>query len=430
MKKFYTLVIAALLVSICGTANAAQWEQIKSLEVPYCAFVTKSGNLLLADYQYDGSGGIYISEDKGETWTKTEAPDYCYEEFIQADDYIIALGMSARLARSNDEGRTWEILNYSSVVSEYLGEKEIAGTVCYAAGMHKGKLFVGDYSGGGIFYSEDYGETWNKTDIESLKYEIEDKSGKATETVENIYAFMSYKDELYVFAAFHIYKYDEANNSWITLLENTNFAVVTAFFQDQIAIGRSIMDENPENPFIMMFDGENWSELPHPAGLIDNNVRTMYAEDDNIYVGMQQTGFYYSTDKGQNWLSASEGLPGRNMGGRDYYHTLLSLTADEDYLYMVVYYFDETAGLYRLSKNDLLPTTSIESVSQEADNVYVDQNTLRAEGSDALYIYDLGGREVNVSVNGGSADISKFENGVYIYRAVFGGNSVVGKFVK
>lgn len=60
------------MVAVFGVTNAfAKWEKVYDLTATYACHVTKSGNILLSDYQYmDYSGGIYISEDQGASGLK------------------------------------------------------------------------------------------------------------------------------------------------------------------------------------------------------------------------------------------------------------------------------------------------------------------------------------------------------------------------
>ena len=66
-------------------------------------------------------------------------------------------------------------------------------TVCYAATYHNNKLYVADFCGGGIIYSEDFGKTWKNTDLSSLKYVAEEEDGSSVENTENVYQMVSYK---------------------------------------------------------------------------------------------------------------------------------------------------------------------------------------------------------------------------------------------
>ena len=87
--------------------------------------LSSEGNLLLADLTYDETSGIYLSTDGGENWTKTNAAGYSYNLFVENDEYIFAAGMGCKVARSDDGGKTWEVLSYARNVVDLIGEENI-----------------------------------------------------------------------------------------------------------------------------------------------------------------------------------------------------------------------------------------------------------------------------------------------------------------
>ena len=91
IKKYFFLLSTLLVLSFTQQANA-QWEQIYKLPATQCIFVAPNGNLIASDFQFDYSGGIYYSEDKGTTWNRADVEDFAYNTIIQAGEYIIASG--------------------------------------------------------------------------------------------------------------------------------------------------------------------------------------------------------------------------------------------------------------------------------------------------------------------------------------------------
>ena len=168
--------------------------------------------------------------------------------------------------------------------------------------------------------------------------------------------------------------------------------------------------------------------MKRPEGMLDNNVRTMTCDDNNLYVGLQQGGMYYTPDFGETWHFISEGLPYDANGT---YFTLLSLTETEEYLYVVVYDNAWTgsgvSGLYRMAKSDL-PISSVEELAVAKSNVYVEgDNLVVGNDYECVTISTMQGVTYQVKVVDGKADISALENGIYIYAL---GRNNVGKFVK
>ena len=115
------LSLAALAIAGVQTAQAA-WEQVWAHPTTQAHIITSKGTFLISDYDDNRKGGIFFSEDKGKTWKQTEVKDFNYHKFYEADGYVYALGTSARIARSSDDGRTWEILNYSKTLEGLNGE--------------------------------------------------------------------------------------------------------------------------------------------------------------------------------------------------------------------------------------------------------------------------------------------------------------------
>lgn len=443
MKKIYRTILKSALTAailVCVSANAsAKWEQVYELTSTYACHVSKSGNLIVSDYQYvDYSGGIYISEDNGETWTKTNAEDHCYSQFIEAGGYIFAGGEGCRVARSADEGKTWEVMNFSYVYADYLDEDALTYNPCYAMAYHKDKLYVGDFNGGGIAYSEDFGETWTLTDRESLMYDISGSEKapeigmqreKATTIVESFYSLESFNGSLYAFGVYFVFRLNEETGLWEVLRNDSNFMGTTMIFGDKLVCGRAVMNYTDQVPFLEWTeDGETWGAVKRPEGLLDNNVRAMACDDSNIFVGLQTGGMYYTPDFGESWGFISDGLPEDGRGG--YYH-LIMISVTEDYVYCVIYDTPwsgtSVSGLYRLAKSDI-PSTSVNTINSDEIEIFADSHNLNVE-ADCQYvdIYTIDGVVCRLEAHEGKADISMLDSGVYIY-ATNKGNK--GKFVK
>lgn len=436
-KNLYSKFIksAMLLVSfMLGTNISAQevaWEQIYKLPATNAFHISKNGNLILADFNWeDTNGGIYISENKGTTWKKTNAKDYNYNIFCENNEYIFAAGEEARIARSNDGGKTWETLSYKRAVLDVLGENADY-TVAYAITMHDGKLFLGDFSGGGIIYSEDNGETWHQTDIEALSYgEVDPKQGKRS--VECFYNLTSYNGNLYAFGVYHAFKYLPEENSWETIRTDNNFMGVVTLFQGKLYAGRSVMNFTTEVPFIETLDEESvWGEIPRPEGTNDNNIRAMHGDGNDLFVGMQQSGLYYTGDNGETWSTLNNGIPYSN----GYSFTPMFFRTDERYVYLAAYepHFSpySNSGLYRFPRAALPKTTGIKAANMNNNEPTFDGSTLTfSNQAQQITIYDLSGRPMPVLTSGNSVNLKNLTPGTYIYQAEVNGQTISGKISK
>lgn len=470
LNSFRAIAFAGLCLS--SLQVSAQWKLVKELEATYSTDVTPSGNLLLSDYRYDYDGGIYLSTDKGENWEKTNAEDYMYSKFIHFGDYIFASGGSTCIARSADNGKTWESLFYEDAVKDVLGD-QANQTVAYAMAVHNGKLFVGDFCQGGIVYSEDYGKTWKKTDINSLTYSFDDEdedyggkykamggcelktpklcSGafkgkdKEPETyVENIYQLVDYNGHLYAFGIYFVFMLDDETLSWIPVRADSNFMAVSTQYKNTLVLGRSVMNETFSVPFLLTLDenGE-WGEVDRPVGLIDNNVRSLASDDNNIYAGLQTRGLYFTPNFGDEWYNISDGLPYNQYSAESerVYLSPLTIVPADDCVYLAVYNYPGApsgSGLYKIDRKDLddiatgistpLPSSGNgQSLKLQFGNRQV--SFVAGDVPTTLTVWDASGRRVAQQAVRGTAQIRFSTSGVYTYHANYGGQMKTGKFL-
>ncbi len=429
------LLCATLVFMTCSLQANAAWEQIYKLNAPYCMHIAPNGDILVADYLFNEQGGIYYSEDGGTTWNKSDAPDYTYGKIIDAGEYLIATGKACRVARSNDNGRTWEVTNYIGAVSDIYNETSAQRTICYAAAMHNDRLYVGDFAGAGVLYTEDFGETWHRTHLESLQFAVEGRDGRVAMVTDNIYNLVSYKGELYAFGMSFVFKYDEANDIWITMRNDSNCLSQSTIYKDKLTCGRAIENESTDVPFILTFDGENWDEIARPAGFNDNNIRCMDADEKALYVGFQTSGFACTFDEGNSWIFATEGLPARAGGFADEYQCLVDLAGNDEYLYTVVYvdpFIDsDIDGVYRIAKSELEEKClSVSDIELAAANIHCDGTYLYVGECTSVLITDLSGRTVDAPVVNGKVEVKSLATGVYVYKVVNNNRVVSGKFIK
>ncbi len=423
-----------LIVALCmpTMVKAAAWEQIQSQAATQNVFVAPNGNLISSDFIFEYTGGIYYSQDNGATWTKADVEDHAYTCMIQAGDYIIASGEGCYMARSNDNGVTWEVLNYAYMFTDFIGEEGAIYDVAYAIAYFKDKIFVADYEGGGVIYSTDFGETWTLTDRESLKYDLGVSKSVAKgdgKALDSYYNLSVNNDELLLSGVYFVYRLNESDYTWELLRSDSNFLGVSATVGSKLIYGRAVMNYSDAVPFLEYTEdgGRTWGELPRPEGVIDNNVRAMYSDEKGLYVGLPETGMLYTPDLGQTWMDISEGLP----------HSVstppLMMASDDEYLYVALYDMpwseNKISGVYRYKKSEL-PVAAVNKTFNDEVKVYVSNNTLFATQAGNIAIYDIDGTLVLTADNCNTLDVAALNAGVYIYRVVVDGNQVTGKFVK
>lgn len=404
MKKFL-LLFALVLSSV--QAFAAEWEMLREQNAAYGFYITKEGIMLLSDYDdFTKSGGIFYSEDNGLSWEKSNAKDFYYSKFIEAGSYIFAVGYKCRVARSEDGGRTWDILNYSRACNGLPNATtdNLNSSAAYGIVYHNERLYVSDFSFG-VVASNDWGETWEKVDPESMMQDVDDGGKGGGKMIENLYMLSEYDGTLMAHGLYNVYKFNDVTQSWEYLTWSNCMAVYTVFNGKYFA-GRSMPNDDFNSPFLLCTsDLKNWTNIGHPTGVADCNIRALTSDNARIYAALQWGGVYMTSDEGQTWHEINKGLPhvleygtGKDTG---MLLSTLQVWAAKDYLYAVIYNepwneSQHTSGLYRIKMSDLevLDPTGVESVStsQPATTVY-DLLGRRASAADKG-VYICNGKKV------------------------------------
>lgn len=425
MKNFYIRTIAALSimasVALSPSEMKADWEIVQTLPSTYAHFITSEGVHLMSNYLSNRSGGIYYSEDNCQTWTKSEVRDYWYSNFYETDGYIFAIGACCRIGRSEDGGRTWDLLNYSNAIKDYVPEKALDGTVCYGITSLDGVLYIGDFSGGGVLRSVDYGETWEMTDRNSLYIYF---AGDSEPQMDSFYHLEAYNGMVYAFGLYSVHAYVPEENKWLTVPINSNCMGAVTVMDNKMYGGRAIMNFDMESDYIIQFDGTELGILPRPD-TDDNNIRFLAHDGSTLYSMHHGGKMYYTSDLGQNWCAAPDFKEGLYP---------LTLAFDSEYVYTGVYSpnpRDDGSGLWRIAKAEL-DLSGVKAIGAEKAFAPVyDGRTLHCPGTAAhLTLTLLDGKMVMSLDDVTDADLSHLEKGVYIYKVDYGTSSYSGKLLK
>lgn len=433
------LVMAIAALSTLTGASAA-WEQIHERPTTQAHFITSDGTFLLSDFLDNRTGGIFISTDRGMTWEQTAVRDYNYHTFYETDGYVFAIGYNARIARSADNGRTWEVLNYSKALEGVIEDKAIDSCVTYSMEKRGDRLYIGDFAGGGVLYSTDFGESWNLTDRESLMINIEGIGP----SMDSFYNLVDFAGSLYAFGALSVHRYDDTADKWEPVNINSNFMAVSTIVGNRLVCGRANPNFDSELEYLLWTeDGETWNRIEAPEAYteagISRNVRAIHSDDTYIYTtgpdgltpNPEPVGapyitcpdFFYTSDFGETWTRV-DGLPAR--------HYPLTIQTDADYVYVALYSPFEnvtTSGLWRLPKSEL-SSASVDSINGgDSAKVRISDNILTTDGAEALSItvYDTAGKKL-IQTSSGAADISSLGEGIYIYGITTPDGNISGKF--
>lgn len=397
MKK--TLLLLALFLASFATCSA-KWEMVYELNAAYGFFITKDGTMLISNYDsYFDDGGIFVSDDNGATWTKTNATDHYYNEYFEADGHVFAAGYGANIARSDDGGHTWKVINYGSALKglPHATSDNISGTACYGITSHDGRLYAADYMYG-VIASDDWGETWSPVDPDGLSYETEGKDGKGGKAIENLYKISEYNGTLLAHGLYKLYAFDDATGKWKALRNSNNMAVYTVF-NGELFTGCSMPNESMSTPFLYRTtDLRKWTNVGHPDGVLDTNVRALASDDCRIYAALQYGGVYMTSDCGKTWHFISDGLPRVynewEEKYEDYFISTLQVVPTKDYLYALMYnepwnVDQHSSGLYRISMDEL----------EEVDPTGIGA-ILATSAAPAPSLYSLDGRRAKAGQKG------------------------------
>ncbi len=409
-------------VALLSTQTAqADWEQVYSLPTTYAHFITSEGLHLMSDYRDNRDGGIYYSDDSGATWTKTAVRDYWFSNFYEADGYLFAIGAGCRIARSEDGGRTWDLLNYSKTVEEWIPKGATEESVCYGITVLDGVLYAADFSGGGIISSPDYGETWEMTDRESLYIYLQ---GDTQPYMDNFYHLEAYKGKVYAFGMYSIHSYSPDEKIWKVIPINSNFMGSVTIFNDKLICARAVANDDINADYMFCCDGETWSVLDRPDTK-DNNVRFLWSDDRYIYSMHHEGPMYYTDDMGATW-NVSSNFPGGLYP--------LTIATDNDYVYAGVYSpipSETQSGLWRMSKSELKSSGIDLTVAEGHTTPAITDDRLICGGQAlSVNVFSTDGQLIVSANNVAEIDLSELHKGIYIYNVNYSSHSISGKFVR
>ena len=419
MKKVFlkTFIFLSLASFLSPKSFAAEWEQIMTNPNTYAHFITSAGVQLVSDYSDYRDGGIFRSQDGGMIWEDCGVEDYWYSKFYETGEYVFAIGSSCRIARSNDKGITWEMLDYSEPLKSYYSPEMLEMTCCYAITELNGSLYIGDFISGIVLRSENYGDTWEETDRESLIINV-----NGEKILDPVYNLVGYDGKIYSFGLYSVHTLDPAEGVWHELPISSNCMAISVIMDDLLICGRSMPDESPSTSFLLYTDGTSWNTIDRPQ-TPDNNVRALHSDGNWLFAANSGGPVWYTDNFGDQWQLA-DGLPELLFP--------LTLSTDDKYLYTALYSplpDDLLSGVWRISKEDL-GIAGVELPAKENPRLSFTEDSLWSkEVLDEVTIYDLSGKTVGRYKNITSVSLSSFPKGEYIYVVKDGNKRFAGKFV-
>ena len=268
------------------------------------------------------SGGLYVSSDAGKTWKQAAAGAVL--DLMAVDAEVFALSAKG-LNVSRDGGKTWEPIN----VTMPGGQPGFS-----VSGASDGKemvLYVANKAG--IAQSKDGGKTWQVVDSKS-KCNVVQVPQKQTQVA---WAAQEAPGR-------DVYVTKDGGKTWTSCfrMDGQGANVERSWVQTQLKWGYNIsplgLGIDASNPQVAMIStqgdfyitrdgGTSWQQLMNkPIGKQGNDPGYRYQcnglevtscwqtlfdpnDDQKMYIAYTDIGFSRSVDRGQTWISATEGLP-------------------------------------------------------------------------------------------------------------------------
>jgi photosystem II stability/assembly factor-like uncharacterized protein len=264
---------------------------------------TENGSILLSTFD----GGIFISEDKGMTWTKCDLSDFSsasiMELYLASNGDIIACEMNGYVMKSKDNGKTW----YETTKLENNGIK---------ISEMNSKLYLATFSGE-IYTSTDFGENWSLlcdfehrlifdmvVDVNQTIYILTNQEGvlqssdngiswsainkglpvlygSTLQIIENTEIFIGLSNNK------GLYKYDSGSEKWVAIYQSNvlNHTVSSlAFFDESIFAGT-------ENG-VWIFKEGSWSK--YSSGLPEGvTISDLLIDDESFIYAVVTSGMLF-----------------------------------------------------------------------------------------------------------------------------------------
>ena len=264
---------------------------------------------------------IYTSDDRGESWTSLEAvPEHAAASgrgstkavwyLAQAQGTLFAGTDPAGLFRSDDQGATWrpvDGLNEHPTRTTWEPSKGCFAVHSIYVDSLQPVNIVAAVSAGGVYRSEDGGETWQPT---NAGVRAENLPRPCPETGHNVHRVIMHPrvpSRLYRQCYNGTYRSDDGGRSWTE---------ITAGLPSDFGYGIVVDPNDPDTVFQIP---ESSSHLRAP---VDGKLRV-----------------YRSRDGGLTWESASKGLPDEHV-----YVTVLREAMDIDSRKPCGVYFGTSGG--------------------------------------------------------------------------------------
>ncbi len=237
--------------------------------------INKNDTLFIA-----GKGGVYQSVDLGNTWTSIGLQATEVTDLAISGNYLLAIGRGG-CYRMNFYESQWE-----KVISGYFQTIDAKDSIVFLGSGFRG-----------IYRSKNYGKDWEENNNGIDNYDID----KIFITSSNVVlASAAGTSGSGVFRSF------DWGDSWKRIDPYQfawNFEGITEFNNTLYAfdfVNQAKVYKSTDN-------GLTWF-LPEYSSPPADIINTIYADNKGLYVGVDNYGFFRSTNEGASWVKINNGL--------------------------------------------------------------------------------------------------------------------------
>jgi hypothetical protein len=346
------------------------------------------------------ANGVYRSTDGGSNWTQINNGITSMQiwSINQVGNLLFATSTAGKVFKSADGGNNWTLSN-TGISSTAIVKKIV---------LFNGKIYA-TTSNTGIIISSDNGNTWTQhnTGISGL---VSD-------------AILVVDNDLYAGVSQLVFKYDIANQSWISKssgLPNQTVGSLTYIKDNMQNITLFEGNGNSNDVAKSVNGGDNWSIAKN--GLPNVGVYSLLGINTTVFAG-NDYGVYMTTDQGANWTDIS----GFSLASQAKF-----LTKGSTDLYVL-----QGGKLWKRSLAGLGLTAIAEADKNHDINIFPNpaKDIISVNTTFKISNYevaDISGRIVlSGKLNNESIDISSLRNGLYSIILITSDNKkMYGKIVK
>jgi photosystem II stability/assembly factor-like uncharacterized protein len=252
-----------------STDNGITWSTTSGLSGQIVDSFAIKGSFVYAGFWANSgfSSGIARSSDNGNTWQELASPiDKADKIFVSGNAIIVA--SDNLIWRSLDDGASWDVVEKFA----------LTGTSSFArAGT---KLFAAQTSG--METSTDNGGTWTFSAFP-----------------DGVYSFSGIGTTIYLGSSSKVFKSTDLGATWINVSTGLGKGGIRALLFD----GTNLFAGTPADAagiYRSTNGGTSWD--PGAAGLpIGSQIRSMISFGGYVYAGTEADGIYRSSDHGDTW---------------------------------------------------------------------------------------------------------------------------------